>query len=284
MELVGLEPTTLLGAIPAWPRRCLRTIRGRPSPGCRRSQTRLPPARWRRSRGCPRTRSCGPRLVVVRPHRGGHPRFRTRTGIRRAGPAHFAERKRRYRRRLYGPAYYGTEGEVQEVQLPSADTEEIAAIEAEGRALMGEVERRGVAAVRDEADPTPARERWSPVLLLRPRIPPQAIAGWCRCSCRRWRLGDDPKTSCSTTTSSCSTVRSDADTNRGPENGPLSFAETACPTHPACRRSTILTSHLHGKLVRFDTQSPTWQSWRAVVSGGPNGRAVARCPRQREGA
>lgn len=68
-----------------------------------------------------------------------------------------AERKRRYRRRLYGPAYYGTEGEVQEVQLPSADTEEIAAIEAEGRALMGEVERRGVAAVRDEADPTPSQ-------------------------------------------------------------------------------------------------------------------------------
>jgi hypothetical protein len=68
-----------------------------------------------------------------------------------------AERKRRHRRRLYGPAYYGTEGEVQEVQLPSADAEEISATEAEGHALRDEVESRGVAVVRGEADPTPSQ-------------------------------------------------------------------------------------------------------------------------------
>lgn len=39
-----------------------------------------------------------------------------------------AERKRRFRRRLYGHAYYGTEGDVMEVQLPRA--EEVAAPEA----------------------------------------------------------------------------------------------------------------------------------------------------------
>ena len=41
-----------------------------------------------------------------------------------------AERKRRFRRRLYGPLYCGTEGDVAAVQLPSAD--EVAAIEALG--------------------------------------------------------------------------------------------------------------------------------------------------------
>jgi hypothetical protein len=56
-----------------------------------------------------------------------------------------AERKRRFRRRLYGPDYYGTEGDVMEVQLPSESADrglssdiddEVAAIETEGRAYL----------------------------------------------------------------------------------------------------------------------------------------------------
>ena len=62
-----------------------------------------------------------------------------------------AERKRRFRRRLYGALYYGTEGEVVEVRLPEESPDEVAAIEAEGRALMAEVERRGLAAVLGES-------------------------------------------------------------------------------------------------------------------------------------
>jgi hypothetical protein len=71
-----------------------------------------------------------------------------------------AERKRRYRCRRYGFAYYGKEGEVQELRLP--DAKEVAAIEAEGRALMAEAERPGIATVLGEADHSPPLARESP--------------------------------------------------------------------------------------------------------------------------
>ena len=68
-----------------------------------------------------------------------------------------AERKRRFRRRLYGAAYFGTEGEVVEVQLPIADdADEVAELDALGREVMEDVEQRGVAAVLGEVEPDTA--------------------------------------------------------------------------------------------------------------------------------
>lgn len=65
-----------------------------------------------------------------------------------------AERKRRYRRRLYGANYYGTEGEVQEVRRETAD--DIAMLEAEGRAFAeGFAAGRQLSGGAASADPHP---------------------------------------------------------------------------------------------------------------------------------
>jgi hypothetical protein len=80
-----------------------------------------------------------------------------------------AERKRRYRRRKYGNGYYGTIGEVAEVvpaaRLTREEFEEIAAIEAEGRAIIEALERdeeEVTAMVREGGRPARgARERAS---------------------------------------------------------------------------------------------------------------------------
>ena len=74
-----------------------------------------------------------------------------------------AERKRRYRQRVYGPRYFGTVGEVAEVRLGHTehekltpeltDAEEIARIEAVGRAFLDgfDAGRQVAASIRDSA-------------------------------------------------------------------------------------------------------------------------------------
>jgi hypothetical protein len=65
-----------------------------------------------------------------------------------------AERKRRYRRRLYGERYYGTDGDVMEVEV---DFSEIAALEAKDRAIGEELMRnaRSSASLRGAGEGAP---------------------------------------------------------------------------------------------------------------------------------